>query len=198
MYAESSYEKAVSQMKRADDLATMRHVETKELISASREVVQTADDSREIAMKRVDEGRINADKATEAQKLADARAGSAEETRARMTAEATNCRCESRAVQRLIRPQQNSRHRPPWRNRTVTAPLPSMRIAAGGRRSGPTKCGSTVGPGQSGSRSFGSADAASRAGSRSAASQVAATIQRDFRHARHCPRPDRQLVGCLV
>jgi outer membrane protein OmpA-like peptidoglycan-associated protein len=88
MYAGSTYDKAVLQMKRADDLATMKHVETKELISASREVVQTADDSREIAMKRIDADRENADKATEAEKLADARAGSKEEMQARMTAEA--------------------------------------------------------------------------------------------------------------
>src|SRR5271169_124111 len=39
--AAASYEKAVSQMKQADDLATMHHVDRKALISASREVVQT-------------------------------------------------------------------------------------------------------------------------------------------------------------
>jgi outer membrane protein OmpA-like peptidoglycan-associated protein len=88
MYAGAAYDKAVAQMKQADDLATMKHVETKVLISASREVVQTADDSREIAVKRIDADRINADKATEAEKLADARAGSKEEMQARMTAEA--------------------------------------------------------------------------------------------------------------
>src|SRR5580765_4207809 len=42
-YAAPSYNKAVGQMKRADELATMKHVDKKELISASREVVQTAD-----------------------------------------------------------------------------------------------------------------------------------------------------------
>ena len=50
-YATASYEKAVGQMKAADDLATMKHIDNKALISASREVVQTADDSREIAVK---------------------------------------------------------------------------------------------------------------------------------------------------
>ncbi len=43
-YAAPSYEKAAEQMKRADELATAKHVDKKELISASREVVQTADD----------------------------------------------------------------------------------------------------------------------------------------------------------
>ena len=61
-YAAASYEKAVGQMKQADDLATMKHVDKKALISASREVVQTADDSREIAVKRIDADRMNADK----------------------------------------------------------------------------------------------------------------------------------------
>ena len=37
------------QMKHVDDLATMKHIDKKSLISASREVVQTADDAREIA-----------------------------------------------------------------------------------------------------------------------------------------------------
>ena len=56
-YAAPSYEKAAAQMKRADDLATMKHVDRKGLISLSREVVQTADDSREIAVKRIDADR---------------------------------------------------------------------------------------------------------------------------------------------
>src|SRR6202795_1287474 len=45
-FASSSYENAVRKMKQADDLATMRHVDRKALIAASREVVQTADDAR--------------------------------------------------------------------------------------------------------------------------------------------------------
>ena len=61
-YAAASYEKAVSQMKQADDLANQKHVDRKALISASREVVQTADDSREIAVKRMDADRMDADK----------------------------------------------------------------------------------------------------------------------------------------
>src|SRR6202521_2497368 len=66
-YAAPSYEKAVSQMKQADDMGTMKHVDRKGLISVSREVVQTADDSREIAVKRIDEDRVKADKDREIQ-----------------------------------------------------------------------------------------------------------------------------------
>ena len=87
-YAAPSYDKAATQMKHADELATMKHVNMKVLISASREVVQTADDSREIAMKRIDADRIGADKDREAAKLANARASSKSETLARLTAEA--------------------------------------------------------------------------------------------------------------
>jgi outer membrane protein OmpA-like peptidoglycan-associated protein len=87
-YAAQSYEKAANQMKQADDLGTRKHINRKELISISREVVQTADDSREIAVKRIDADRLEADKNREAGKLADARATSKSEMQARMEAEA--------------------------------------------------------------------------------------------------------------
>jgi outer membrane protein OmpA-like peptidoglycan-associated protein len=87
-YAASSYETAVSQMNKADELGTRKHVDKKTLIAQSREVVQTADDSREIAVKRIDADRMDADKSREAGKLADAQATSKSEMRARMEAEA--------------------------------------------------------------------------------------------------------------
>ncbi len=87
-YAAPSYDKAASQMKRADDLGTMKHVDRKALISLSREVVQTADDSREIAVKRLDADRLTADKDRESAKLASARAQSKDDMQGRMNAEA--------------------------------------------------------------------------------------------------------------
>jgi outer membrane protein OmpA-like peptidoglycan-associated protein len=87
-YAAPSYEKAAGQMKHADDMGTMKHVDRKALISVSREVVQTADDSREIAVKRMDEVRMNADKDAEAAKLANSRARTKDEMQGRMNAEA--------------------------------------------------------------------------------------------------------------
>jgi hypothetical protein len=56
-YAKTSYDKAVGQMDEADALATGRHSNKKSLISLSREVVQTSEDAREIAMKNMDEER---------------------------------------------------------------------------------------------------------------------------------------------
>jgi outer membrane protein OmpA-like peptidoglycan-associated protein len=87
-YAASSYATAVSQMTKADELGTRKHVDKKTLIAQSREVVQTADDSREIAVKRIDADRMEADKNREAAKLADAQATSQGEMQARMRAEA--------------------------------------------------------------------------------------------------------------
>ena len=87
-YAAASYEKAVDQMNHADALGTMKHVDQKQLISASREVVQTADDSREIAVKRMDADRINANKDVEAAKLADSRANTKSAQLGRLNAEA--------------------------------------------------------------------------------------------------------------
>ncbi|MGD0908761.1 MAG: OmpA family protein [Candidatus Acidiferrales bacterium] len=113
-YAAPSYEKAVSQLKRADDLASMKHVQRKELISISREVVQTADDSREISVKRIDADRMDADKDREAAKLANAQAASRSDMQARMGAEAdtadANRRREAadKATAEAQRQQQNA------------------------------------------------------------------------------------------
>jgi outer membrane protein OmpA-like peptidoglycan-associated protein len=87
-YATSSYESAVTQMKRADDLGTMKHVDTKTLISVSREIVQTADDAREIAVKRMDADRADAEKNAAADRVADADAKSKQANLDRMSAEA--------------------------------------------------------------------------------------------------------------
>ena len=57
-YAGESYQHAVQLMKSADDEAISSHVEKKQLIAAAREAVQTAEDSREIAVKRIEENRL--------------------------------------------------------------------------------------------------------------------------------------------
>jgi outer membrane protein OmpA-like peptidoglycan-associated protein len=53
-YASDSYQHAVQSMKTADDYAVSPHVEKKPLIAASRDAVQTAEDAREIAVKKID------------------------------------------------------------------------------------------------------------------------------------------------
>src|SRR5580700_11033727 len=95
-FASASYENAVSQMKRADDLATVRHVDRKSLIAQSREVVQTADDAREIAVKRIDADRVDADRDAAATRVADANAQSDKDKRARRQAEAASVDADRR------------------------------------------------------------------------------------------------------
>ncbi len=87
-YANESYENAVRQMKEADALAGRRHVDNKALISVSREVVQTAEDATEIAMKRMEADRIDAEKQAAAAGERDAKAQSQQDTAARRNAEA--------------------------------------------------------------------------------------------------------------
>ena len=53
-YAAASYQHAVDSMRTVDGYATRKHVEEKPLIAAARVAVQTAEDSREIAVKRID------------------------------------------------------------------------------------------------------------------------------------------------
>jgi outer membrane protein OmpA-like peptidoglycan-associated protein len=123
-YAASSYDKAVGQMKQADDLATVKHVDRKALISVSREVVQTADDSREIAVKRIDADRLNADKEREAAKLANAQAKSKSEMQARMDAEAATAdanrrRAEADKAAAEAQQQQQNAQAESERNRAV-------------------------------------------------------------------------------
>lgn len=57
-YAAESYRHASELMKNADDYATAKHHDMPALIAVSRQAVQTAEDSREIAVKRLDEDRL--------------------------------------------------------------------------------------------------------------------------------------------
>jgi outer membrane protein OmpA-like peptidoglycan-associated protein len=74
-YAASSYANATGQMKQADDMASLHSVDKKRLTSTSRLVVQTAEDAREIAVKRIDEEREQAARAADADRVASAMAG---------------------------------------------------------------------------------------------------------------------------
>src|ERR1700732_1291615 len=85
-YATSSYDNAVRQMKEADDLGTRKHVDKKPLISVSRQVVQTAEDSREIAMKKMDAERVNAERNAAQAGEANATAKSQQDRSARLDA----------------------------------------------------------------------------------------------------------------
>jgi outer membrane protein OmpA-like peptidoglycan-associated protein len=57
-YASDSYRHAVQLMNTADGYATSKHVPTKPLIAVAREAVQTAEDARQIAVKKMDDVRL--------------------------------------------------------------------------------------------------------------------------------------------
>ena len=69
-YAADSYQHAVQLMNTADADAINRHIDRKPLIAVSREAVQTAEDARAIAVKKMDDVRL----ANERQDSADAQA----------------------------------------------------------------------------------------------------------------------------
>ena len=71
-YASESYRHAVESMKTADDYAVSKHIENKPLIAAARQAVQTAEDAREIAVKRIESD----SRAAELQASSDAQARS--------------------------------------------------------------------------------------------------------------------------
>jgi outer membrane protein OmpA-like peptidoglycan-associated protein len=73
-YATSSYANASGQMKQADDMAIRHSVDKKRLSSTSRLVVQTAEDAREISVKRIDEIRAEAGRTADANRVASAKA----------------------------------------------------------------------------------------------------------------------------
>jgi len=74
MYAKSSYDNAAGQMKQADDMAILKHVDQKRLASTSRLVVQTSEDAREISVKHIDEERAAAGHEADENRVASANA----------------------------------------------------------------------------------------------------------------------------
>jgi len=86
-YAKTSYANAIRQLTEADSMASRRNIDTKPLIAISREVVQTAEDSREIAMKARETESGDAKNRALAGSAADAKAQSMIDAEARRRAE---------------------------------------------------------------------------------------------------------------
>jgi len=98
-YAADSYQHAVRLMDKADADAVNKHIDRKPLIAISREAVQTAEDARAIAVKKMDDVRL----ANERQDSSDAQArtqGQADEaTRRKEQAESDNTRAQAAKAQ---------------------------------------------------------------------------------------------------
>ncbi|MGO8986738.1 MAG: OmpA family protein [Terriglobales bacterium] len=69
-YASDSYQRAVQLMNNADEYATSKHIDMKPLVAVSREAVQTSEDAREIAVKKLDEIRLANERQASADNLA--------------------------------------------------------------------------------------------------------------------------------
>ncbi len=85
-YASDSYQHAVQLMNNADEYAVSKHIDRKPLIAVSREEVQTAEDARAIAVKKMDDERL----ANEREASANAQAQSQAQADRRYPAEGTS------------------------------------------------------------------------------------------------------------
>jgi len=87
-FAGESYQHAVQLMNSADEYAVDGHSDRKQLIAKSRETVQTAEDAREIAVKRIDEDRAASERQASADAQAESQAQADKATRQREQAQA--------------------------------------------------------------------------------------------------------------
>lgn len=122
-YASDSYQHAVRLMDQADKYAISKHIDKKSFISVSREAVQTAEDAREISVKRIEAERVDAEAKAAADREANAKAQTssaeaetAEAVRARDEAERQKREAQASALQ-----QQQTAEAEAERNRAAAA-----------------------------------------------------------------------------
>ena len=97
-YAADSYGHAVQLMNDVDADATSRHMDRKPLISAARQAVQTAEDSREIAVKKLDEVRLSEERQASTDSQARAHGEANEANRRKEKAEADAASAQTAAA----------------------------------------------------------------------------------------------------
>jgi outer membrane protein OmpA-like peptidoglycan-associated protein len=98
-YASDSYLHAVKLMDNADSYATNKHIDKKPLISVSREAVQTAEDARAIAVKKMDDVRLDNERQDSADAQARSQGRADEATRRRDQAESDTARAQAAKAQ---------------------------------------------------------------------------------------------------
>lgn len=94
-YATDSYQHAVQLMNNADGYATRKDVPKKPLIAVAREAVQTAEDAREIAVKKMDDVRLENERQASANAQANAQAQANDATRQKDQAQSDQARAEA-------------------------------------------------------------------------------------------------------
>ncbi len=98
-YAHASYQHAVELMNNADEQATRKHFDKKPMIAVAREAVQTAEDSREIAVKKITAQRLEDERQAAADAQAQTQAQADMATRQKEQAEAEQARAELATAQ---------------------------------------------------------------------------------------------------
>ncbi len=94
-YAGPSYQHAVQLMNSADAFAISKHIDRKPLIAVARDAVQTAEDAREIAVKKIDEERQANDRQSSSDAQARSDAQAAEATRLKEQAQLDAARAQA-------------------------------------------------------------------------------------------------------
>jgi outer membrane protein OmpA-like peptidoglycan-associated protein len=97
-YADESYGHALKLMDSADQYAIDKHHQNKQLIAISREAVQTAEDARTIAVKKMDEARNHEERRNSADALANSQAQTDDATRRSERAQADAANAQSDAA----------------------------------------------------------------------------------------------------
>jgi outer membrane protein OmpA-like peptidoglycan-associated protein len=112
MYASDSYQHALQLMSSVEAHATKKHVDNKALIAVAREEVQTAEDAREIAVKKMDETRRASEQQASAAALVQSQAQASEADRQKQQAQtdmATNQAASAAEVARAQADAERSR-----------------------------------------------------------------------------------------
>jgi outer membrane protein OmpA-like peptidoglycan-associated protein len=97
-YAPDSYRHAVELMNNADEYALRKHIENKPLIAVCRDAVQTSEDAREIAVKKMDEMRLANERQSSADAQAQAQAQTTQAEHDAHNAQADKAKAESDAA----------------------------------------------------------------------------------------------------
>jgi len=98
-YAPDSYQHAVQLMNKADGEATDKHIDKKPLIATSREAVQTAEDARAIAVKKMEDVRLANERQNSAEAQAKSLAAADDATRRKEQAESDAARAQAAKAQ---------------------------------------------------------------------------------------------------
>jgi outer membrane protein OmpA-like peptidoglycan-associated protein len=94
-YASDSYQHAVALMNNVDEYATRKNVQRKPLIAVAREAVQTAEDAREIAVKKMEDVRLANERQASTDAQAQSQAQADDATRQRDKAQSDTARAQS-------------------------------------------------------------------------------------------------------